>query len=312
MAWGPRVRVGLDIAPDALTLVRVHGRGRRAVLVDHRVQPLAPGVLTVSPVEKNIVNPEAFGRALAALCDKSRVSVCAVSLPDSVARATLFDTVTLPAKADELDRLIRWHLEKAFALDLPSSALVHQTFPRTDGQPGPRVLAMGVEQAILAQYEDALADVGLEPRVIGLATFHRFNAHRSSMTRLAHPGQQFILLAITMAGLTILIFEGGVLGYVRIKGTRRPLTGGEATDRVLEEVEVSLNAYGKEKDLSQITHLFLSAIDPADDLPQRLEERLHLAVKALGAKDVGLQRIAALSDLEVARAAAALGAAMEG
>jgi len=87
--------------------------------------------------------------------------------------------------------------------------------------------------------------------------------------------------------------------------------GAEATDRVIEEVELSLNAYGKEKDLSQITHLFLSAIDQADNLPLRLEARLHLAVRMLGTADVGLGRIAALSDQDMTRAAAALGAAME-
>ena len=57
MRWGPRTRIGLEIAPDGVTLVRTRGRGRRRIVTDVRTQPLPPGVVIVSPIEPNIADP---------------------------------------------------------------------------------------------------------------------------------------------------------------------------------------------------------------------------------------------------------------
>ena len=121
----------------------------------------------------------------------------------------------------------------------------------------------------------------------------------------------FIFLAVTGASLTVIIFESGTPAYVRIKGTRKPLVGQEAVDRILDEVELSLNAYGKEKDLSRVTHLFVSATDAAAELSDRLAARFHLTVAMLGSAELALDGVSALSEADVVRASAALGAAAE-
>jgi hypothetical protein len=129
------------------------------------------------------------------------------------------------------------------------------------------------------------------------------------MAHLASPDQHFIVLTITAAALTVMIYEGGSPAYLRIKGTRRSMTGPDAVGRILDEVELSLNAYGKEKDLSRVTHLFLSALDCGDQLPGALEERFHLAVKPLGSADAAVAGLDEVTDMQCARAAAAIGAA---
>lgn len=312
MRWGPWTRVGLEIAPDGLTLVRTHGRGRRRIVTDVRTQPLPPGVVSVSPVEPNIADPAEFGRAVRALTQGRRVGPVGVALPDALARVALFDVARLPPQPIDMARLVRWHLEKTFSVDLPSARFVHQRFRRPDGESGHRVVASAIEEAVVAQYETVLIQEGLEPRVLDLASFHRFNLYRSHMARLTEPDHHFIFLTITNAALTLMIVDAGTPAYLRIKGTRRPFAGPEAVSRILDEVELSLNAYGKEKDLSRVTHLFVvAAADVADDLSDQLAARFHLTAGLLGTGDVTLDGAGALSRREFAGAAAALGAALE-
>jgi Tfp pilus assembly PilM family ATPase len=309
MHWRHGIRTGLEIAPDALTLVRVRERGHRREVLEHRSEMLADGALVVSPVERNVADEASFERALRSLAGDRAGGPVAVSLPDPVARVALFDVATVPARRDEFDRLVRWHVEKTFAVELGATRLTSQRFRRPDGEAGSRILGAAVTETVLSQYEDVLARVGFEARVIDLGAFHRFNVFRERITHLASPNQQFIALTITPAALTLMIYEGGTPAYVRIKGTRKPLTGPDAVERILDEVELSLNAYGKEKDLSRITHLFLATVDRGEELPGALEGRFHLAVKLLGPADTGIAGLDALTETQCARAAGALGAA---
>ncbi|MFZ5876394.1 MAG: hypothetical protein ACOYXU_08300 [Nitrospirota bacterium] len=308
MGWLHGVRTGLDLAPDAVTLVRLRARGRRRVLVEHRREPLPDGVVVISPVERNIVDEAAFERALRAVAGRHGGPV-SVALPDPVARVGLFDVASAPSRPQEFERLVRWHLEKAFAVELGAARVTSQRFRRLDGEPGARVLGSAVAQPVISQYEDLLARIGFEPEVIDLGLFHRFNVFRDRMVVAARPDHHFIVLMITVAALSLIIVDGGRPAYIRIKGTRRPLSGADAATRIADEVDVSLNAYGKEKDLSRITHLFVSAVEPIDELPASLAERFHLTVEWLGPAETGIAGLDAISSAPFARMVGALGAA---
>jgi Tfp pilus assembly PilM family ATPase len=310
MGWRQGVRTGLDLAPDAITLVRVRERGRRRVVVEHRSEPLPDGLVVVSPVERNIVDEAAFDRALRAVAGR-RGGPVSVALPDPVARVGLFDVAVVPTRPEEFDRLVRWHLEKAFAVEFGTARLTSQRFRRPDGEAGARILGSAVAQPVISQYEGALVRAGFEPSVVDLGMFHRFNLFRERIAGAARPDQHFIVLIITVAALSLLVFDGGRPAYIRIKGTRRPLTGADAVPRIVDEVELSLNAYGKEKDLSRVTHLFVSvsSLEPIDPLSDALAARFHLAVEGLGPANAGIEGLAATPDFPFARAAGALGAA---
>ncbi len=308
MGWRHGVRTGLDLAPDAITLVRVRARGHRRVVIEQRSEPLPDGVVALSPVERNIVDEAAFERALRAVAGRCGGPV-SVAFPDPVARVGLFDVASAPARPEEFDRLVRWHLEKAFAVELGAARVTSQRFRRPDGEPGARIVGSAVAQPVISQYEDMLARVGFEPEVIDLGVFHRFNLFRARMTDAARPGQHFIVLMVTGSALSLLVFDAGCPAYIRIKGMRRPLTGVDATARILDEVDLSLNAYGKEKDLSRVTHLFMSIVEPIDALSNALAERFHLTVEALTPLNAGIEGLVAASDVPFARAVGALGAA---
>ena len=311
MRWRHGVRVGLEIAPDVLTFVRVRDRGRRRELIEHRSEPLAAGALAVSPAERNVADEAAFERALRTLVGDRAGGPVAVSLPDPVARVTLFDVAAVPTRREEFDRLVRWHVEKTFAVELGTARVTAQRWRRPDGEAGSRILGAAITETVVSQYENLLARVGFEAVVIDLGVFHRFNLFRQRIVRAASPDHHFIVVTITPASLTVMIDEGGSPAYLRIKGTRRPLTGPEAVERILDEVELSLNAYGKEKDLSRITHLFLSAVDCGEALPGALETRFHLVVVSLGPTDTALEGLDDLTETQCARAAGAIGAAAE-
>lgn len=311
MRWRHGVYAGLEIAPDALTLVRVRKRGRHREVTEHRSEPLGEGALVVSPADPNVADEAVFERTVHALAGTRAGGPVSVSLPDPVARVTLFDVAAVPTRREEFDRLVRWHVEKTFAVELGAARVTAQRFRRPDGEAGARILGAAVAESVVSQYETLLARAGFEAVVIDLGAFHRFNLFRGRITRAASPDLHFIVLTITPASLTVMIDEAGTPAYLRIKGTRKPLTGPDSVERILDEVELSLNAYGKEKDLSRITHLFLSAVDRGDDLPGALEARFHLTVIPLGPEDTGIAGCADFSEAQCARAAGAIGAAAD-
>jgi Tfp pilus assembly PilM family ATPase len=231
--------------------------------------------------------------------DRPALRRVALSLPDSVFRVQTLDFDTLPGKATDRERLIRWRLEKTAAFDVADTALRYEVLRGQDR--GLTVLACVAKQSVLAQYEAVLTMLGLEPWSIGLSSLSALNFYAAYLKKRSPVA---VLAYITDDAFATVILEDGGVRFYRYKEIKR---GGvdEIRARTIREIEDSIHFYSHmdRTQAPEIGHLFLTGDAAAGNgLAEGLQDRMAVTVELLSPAVV-LSRGQADPDL-----AAALGA----
>ena len=88
-------------------------------LESHAIEPLPLGAIMASPVDANVVQPEAVRSALRKVFNRVPVrdAPLALLIPDPVVRVFILPFDTLPRRADEAVPLLRWRLNRFPILD---------------------------------------------------------------------------------------------------------------------------------------------------------------------------------------------------
>ena len=294
--------LGLEITSTALRLAAVSGNGAKASVLSTARTLVPPGMVNESYGAPNLDNPDDFSlllRDCLASLGRPDIRRVALSLPDSVFRVQTLDFDTLPGKAVDRERLIRWRLEKTAAFDVADTSLRYEILRGQDR--GLTVLACVAKQSVLSQYETAVTRLGLEPWSIGLSSFSTLNFYASYLTQLSPVA---VLAHITEDAFATVILENGGVRFYRYKEIKR---GGvdEIRARIIREIEDSLHFYSHldRTQAAEIGHLFLTGDAAASNgLAQGLHDRMAVTVELLSPAAV-LSRGQADPDL-----AAALGA----
>lgn len=188
----------------------VGGLGRRRVQGVARV-PIEAGVLTPSPSGRNLARPDdvrvAVRRAVAGL-GGARVTLV---LPDGVARIALVD---LPAGAEPRE-YVRFRL--AASLPWPASEANVDALPAGRG----RVLGAAVRRATVAEYEQAVASLGLEVERVHLAPL-------LALEGLMRQGKgDAVHVVLGDVAMCLASFRGGA--PLALRNRRRDRSSGEAS-----------------------------------------------------------------------------------
>ncbi|HXE80701.1 MAG TPA: pilus assembly protein PilM [Vicinamibacterales bacterium] len=173
----PPPDAAVEIAPEAVAvgvLGRTPGRGG-ATLDACAVQPLPSGAVVASMTAPNVVDREAVTGALRAACDRLGVRPRRVALviPDLAARVSLVRFERVPARADDLEQLIRWQLKKA--APFPVEDAVVSWSPGLRGAGGSEFVAVLARRDIVRGYESACEQAGMHPGLVDLATLSLVN-----------------------------------------------------------------------------------------------------------------------------------------
>jgi Tfp pilus assembly PilM family ATPase len=297
-----RPALGVEITSTALRLAAVSGKGAKASVIGTTRAVVPPGMVNESYGTANLDGPHDLSRLLQdCLTGLGRPDIrrVALSLPDSVFRVQTLDFDTLPGKAADRERLIRWRLEKTAAFDIADTTLRYEVLRGQDR--GITVLACVAKQSVLSQYETVLTTLGLEPWSIGLSSFSTLNFYADYVTKRSPVA---VLAHITDDAFATVIIENGGVRFYRFKEIKR---GGvdEIRARIIREIEDSMHFYSHmdRTQTTEIDHLFLTG-DAAgsDGLAEGLHNRMAITVELLS-PTVILSRGHAEPDL-----AAALGA----
>jgi len=132
------------------------GGGASAGLRRMAVAGLQPGVLDPSPAQSNVKQPGELSQAL----EKISKAVgngggrYGLLIPDAVVRVSVLNFEALPAKAKELEALIRWKVKDSLGFPADAAHLsyqvIHQETSRIE------LLVVAVNQVVLAEYESLL------------------------------------------------------------------------------------------------------------------------------------------------------------
>ncbi len=201
----PPPELVFEISPDAVRMARV------AEPQGIRVESLAPGVISPSPLHDNVASPEALTEAvarLAPLATRGKQRSAALLLPDHCAHVAVLDFDKLPENADEQRSLINFRLKRSVPFDVDSAALSYWVQDQSASAKGHREVVVAVTaREIIARYEAPLVAAGFEPGLVSLAP----------LACIDLVDAQGIVAIVRLSGaiVTIVVLQDGTLKVIR-------------------------------------------------------------------------------------------------
>jgi type IV pilus assembly protein PilM len=176
----PPLDAAIEIAPEAVSIAVLGGRGQNAVVQGYAVEPMPSGAVAPSLTGVNMPDRDVVVRALRAACDSVGVRPRRVALviPDLVGKVSLVRFEQTPAKRDDLDQLIRWQMKKSTPFPIEDACVTYSPGSRASG--GNEFVVVAARRETVREYEGVCEDAGIEAGLVDLATFGVVNLFLSS------------------------------------------------------------------------------------------------------------------------------------
>ncbi|MEZ5319634.1 MAG: pilus assembly protein PilM [Vicinamibacterales bacterium] len=206
-------RVAVEIGRRRINVVAVDRTGTGTVIDAYASEPLPDGAVTPALGGTNVPDTGVVADALRRALDRAGLgstSRAALVVPDSVARVTLLPFEQMPARAADLDQLVRWQLRKATPFPLDEAVVGHVVANRAGGQT--TLAAVAARRDVMAQYEAVAAAAGLHAGIVDLASFNVMNAVIGAG---AAPAADWLLVHLAADATTLAILRGEDLMFYR-------------------------------------------------------------------------------------------------
>src|SRR5580698_6342327 len=169
----------------------------------YAVEPLPVGAVMASPVDANVIQPEAVRTALRKVFSRvpPRGAPMALLIPDPVVRVFILPFETLPRRADEALPLLRWRLKKSVPFDVDETVV--SWMRQTGKENALEVVTAVARQRIVREYEDLVEALDVNSRVILSSTL-------AALPLLGNDGST-LLVRISGKTLTTVIVSAGNL-----------------------------------------------------------------------------------------------------
>ena len=164
----PPLDAAIEIAPEAVSIAVLGGRGQNAVVQGYAVEPMPIGAVVPSLTATNM--PIATSSS-ARSAQRARASVCArdvaLVVPDLVGKVSLVKFDHTPTRRDDLDQLIRWQVKKSTPFPIEDACVTHSA-----GAQGEFVV-VAARREIIREYEGVCEEAGIEAGLVDLADRRR-------------------------------------------------------------------------------------------------------------------------------------------
>jgi type IV pilus assembly protein PilM len=173
----PPPAAALEITASRVTGVALAPQGGGHVVAAHASEPLTPAIAEPALNAPNVHDHAALTTAIRDVLDKlgTRSRRVALVLPDSVAKVSIIRFEKVPAKAQDLEQLIRWQVRKAAPFRIEDAQVAWQpALPLPGG--GQEVLVTVARRDIIRSYEEACDAAGVHAGLVDIASFNHINA----------------------------------------------------------------------------------------------------------------------------------------
>ncbi len=201
----PHPSLVVEIAPAHVAVAGWSKSGRN--LENYAVEPLPLGAVMASPVDANVVQPEAVKAALRKALGRVPIrggAPVALLIPDPVVRVFILPFETFPRRTDEALGMLRWRLKKSVPFDVDETAV---SWMRQIGKDGAlEIVAAVARQRIVREYEEVLASFETNAGVV----------LSSTLTTLPLLEDEGATLLVRMSGktmITVITQRGGLSVY---------------------------------------------------------------------------------------------------
>jgi type IV pilus assembly protein PilM len=220
----PPPSVGLEIAARRVTAVSIATHAGKPVVSAHATERLPDGAVVPSLNVANIVDRAAVTAAVARVLDAvgGKGARVALVVPDGATKVSLVKFDKLPAKAQDLEQLVRWQVKKSVPFPI-EQAQVAWTRGATDAAGATEMVVAIGRRDIIEEYESVATAAGAQTGVVDLATFNLINLAMladGSLRTLAQTEQgpmpvDWLLVHVAADSSTIAIVRGDQLMFFR-------------------------------------------------------------------------------------------------
>jgi Tfp pilus assembly PilM family ATPase len=290
-ASGPPVAV--ELAAQRVSAAALETRGGRPTIAAHAAEPLPPGALVPSLTASNVHDRAAVGAAVARVLERvgggRRIGLV---IPDLAAKVSLVRFEKTPARAADLDQLVRWQVKKSAPFPIEDAQISHVPGATIDG--AQEFIVTLARRDVIAEYEGVCADAGAHAGIVDIATFNVINAVLAGQ---APPAGDWLLVNMAGESASLAILRGADLIFFRNRAADSEGTLADLVHQTAMYYEDRLKGGG-------FARVLLSGgrADPtagAGELRRSLEARLSVRVDALDPRSAAAltDRIAAAPPL---------------
>ncbi|HEX9637631.1 MAG TPA: hypothetical protein VGB99_08865 [Acidobacteriota bacterium] len=226
-------RVAIELSFDRWSLLRGERTPQGISLRRARSVPLAPEAITLGGPAGCSFDLERLRAGLSELLEGELEGPHRVTLllPDAIARATLLEFESLPARREERIELLRWKLKRITPFKIEDARISYQELAPNHGHR--RLLAVAAPTGAVLPLEQLLESFELEPVLVDLSTPNLWNL----MAELA-TDHDLLLINRDVGFFAVSYFQAGKLCFYRCKPSPEP-TDVDASDYLLQEIRAS-------------------------------------------------------------------------
>ncbi len=213
----PPPDVAVEIGHSHVAAARIAVRGNQHVIVAHTSEALPPGAVVPGLAALNMpdvpVVAQAVGRAIAQLGGPKPTRVALV-VPDTIAKVSLLRLEKVPAKAADLQEIVKWQVKKT--APFPIEHAVVSVSPGALSADGASEFVVSLSRGdVIHQYEQACVMAGVHAGLVDLSTFSVIN---SIVAGSSAPGGDWLLVHVTSSYMTLAVIRNNALLLFRNRG----------------------------------------------------------------------------------------------
>lgn len=245
---------GLEIDTGRISLCQVRQTPHGVELKRGASRPLPPDLLTPSLTEPNVADEQELTAQLRSLVKEMgwKGGKVVLALPDLTCRAGFQDFEELKGTPAEIRQLLSWRLKDRLPFPVEEARIDYQSL--VSQQDGSRLVYLFAREAVIAQYETLLLNVGLEPiRIVtqGLALYR--------LHQVAHMSEKRLFLALGPSSIVLIYAEEEIPCLWRTlpwNGLRDRHDGNHHVQKVVRELHETLGYLRDEMEV-ETPHLCL-------------------------------------------------------
>ena len=288
----PPPDVAVEIDPTHIAAARLAMRGSEAVITAHASEQLPPGAVVPGLLTLNMpdvpVVAETLRRTLAQL-GGSKPARVALVLPDTVAKVSLLRLDKVPAKAGDLQEIVKWQVRKTSPFPMDQAVVSVSPGALSADGIGEFVVTIA-RREVVHQYEQACAMAGVHAGLVDLSTFSVINAilggasapggdaSTGSGSARATSRGDWLLVHVTDTYLTLAVIRDNALLFFRNRSDEGEGTLADLIHQTAMYYEDRLHGAGFARVVIAGAARLPSG---AESVRRDLEQRLRMSVEAV-------------------------------
>jgi type IV pilus assembly protein PilM len=213
-AWlaSPPPDAAVEIAPERIAAAALGVKGGQPTLTSYASQPLPAGAVVASLTSPNILDRRLVVETLREVIGRlgAKPRKIALVIPDVSTKVSILHFEQVPARRDDLDKLVRWQIRKSAPFAIEDASVTYTEGARSAG--GREFIVELARHDIVRDYETVCANAGVYAGLVDTATMSMLNLFLASRRP---PAGDWLLVHMQPGYTSLAIVRDGDLIFFR-------------------------------------------------------------------------------------------------